>query len=236
MIRYGIALVWTFLYSVFGHFVWIVHLFVPGGLSQWFFRVYGRGLFALCGIRLEVEGLEHIDRSRRYLITANHNSLFDIPALMATLPLDVKYFAKRELARVPVFGPMLVLCRHVLVNRESRRGAVQALDAAKKTLARWSLGIFPEGTRSTDGKVHQFKTGGLTLAAEAGVPVLPVAIEGTGRLLPKGALAVRRGTIRIKVFPPVPPEEARDRKQLAERLETTIRSFIETDTHGGSNV
>jgi len=235
MIRYVGSLFFSFLWILIGHLIYPVHRLMNKGLGHWFFRTYGRLLFAGNGIRIEIEGLEHVDRTGRYLVVANHQSLFDIPLCMMAVPVETKYFAKRELARVPLFGSILYIYDHVLVDRESKRGAVRSLRDAKKTLERWSLVIFPEGTRSLDGKVHAFKTGGLALAAEAGVPILPVAIRGTGVVVPKGEMFVRRGTIKVKIFPPIPPDGAVDRKKLAERLETTIRSFIETDTDGGIN-
>ncbi|HOW51465.1 MAG TPA: lysophospholipid acyltransferase family protein [bacterium] len=235
MIRYIYALIFSFLWTIVGHIVYPFHLLTGKGLGHWFFRTYGRLLLGGSGIRVAVEGLEQVDRTGRYLVVANHQSLFDIPVCMAALPVETKYFAKRELARIPSFGAMFYFFDHVLVDRTSKRGAVRSLRDAKKVLERWSIVIFPEGTRSLDGKVHTFKTGGLALAAEAGVPILPVAIRGTGIVLPKGKNAVYPGTVHLKVFPPIPPDAAADRKQLAERLETTIRSFIETDTDGGIN-
>lgn len=236
MIRYLFSLFFSFLWTIVGHIIYPFHRLSGKGLGHWFFRTYGRLLFAGNGIRIVTEGLEHIDRNARYLVVANHQSLFDIPLCMASLPIETKYFAKKELARIPFFGAMLYLYDHVLVDRHNKRGAVRSLHDARRTLERWSLVIFPEGTRSPDGRVHAFKTGGLALSAEAGVPILPVALRGTGVVLPKGESAVRSGTVHVKVFPPIPPDGAADRKQLAERLETTIRSFIETDTQGGSNV
>lgn len=235
MIRYIYSILFSFLWTIVGHIIYPFHLLTGKGLGHWFFRTYGRQLFAGNGIRIVVEGLEHVDRTGRYLVVANHQSLFDIPVCMAVIPVETKYFAKKELARIPFFGAMFYFFDHVLVDRTSKRGAVRSLHDAKKRLERWSLVIFPEGTRSLDGKVHSFKTGGLALAAEAGVPILPVAIRGTGVVLPKGENAVRPGTVHVKVFPSIPPDRAADRKQLAERLETTIRSFIETDTDGGIN-
>lgn len=235
MIRLVLSLLHTALYAIFGHILYPFLFIARERISWWYFSTYSRILFRLNGVRVVAEGAGQVDPSRPHLVVSNHQSLFDIPVLMAVLPLDMRFFAKRELRWVPLFGTVMLLYGDVLVDRADTRGAVDALRRGKAFLARRSLVLFPEGTRSPDGKVHPFKTGGFSLATDTGTPVLPVAIRGSGDILPKKALFPRPGTIHVKVFPPVAAAAGDDRKALAARLEGTIRSFVEPDTQGGTS-
>jgi len=235
MIRLLFSLLHTILFALLGHIIYPLYFVGGEKVSRRFFANYARILFWLNGITIVTEGLEHITVTERYLIVANHQSLFDIPALFAALPISMRFFAKRELGWIPLFGSILILYGNVVVNRADARGAVKALGNARRLLAHSNLVIFPEGTRSPDGRVYTFKTGGLSLAFDTGRQILPVAIEGTGRLLPKRSLLPCPGVIRIKVFPPVKVDGITDRKILAKQLEEVIRSFVETSTKGGSH-
>ncbi len=207
------------------------YLVVGEAASYHFFRAFSRLLFSLSGVSFTVKGIEQVVPSRRYVVVANHQSFFDIPACMAALPMDTRFFAKRELVWLPFIGIIMVLYGNVIVNRADARGAVEALARAKKLLARRTLVIFPEGTRSTDGKVHTFKTAGLSLATDTGAPILPIAIQGTGKVLPKGKVIPRPGPVEVTILPPVEVAPATDRKELAARLEQAIRQVIETENH-----
>jgi len=221
----------TFVWGLIGLLLFPFYLVAPEPVSHRYFRAFARILFRLSGVTLVVSGAEQVACSRRYLVVANHQSFFDIPACMAALPMDAKFFAKRELVWFPMVGIILVLYGNVIVNRGDARGAVEALARAKRLLARRNLVIFPEGTRSPDGKVHPFKTAGLSLAVDTGTPILPVAIRGTRAALPKGGVIPRPGTVTVTVLPPVEVTPDTDRKELAARLEQMIRQVVETPTH-----
>ncbi len=231
MIRMIAVALHTFVWGLFGLALFPLYLIAPEPVSYRYFRMFARVLFRLSGVTLVVRGTEHVACARRYLVVANHQSFFDIPACMTALPMDAKFFAKRELVWLPMIGLILVLYGNVVVNRSDARGAAEALARAKRLLARRNLVIFPEGTRSTDGRVHAFKTAGLSLAVDTGTPILPVAIRGTKAVLPKGGFIPRPGTVTVTILPPIEVTPDTDRKELAARLEQMIRQTVETETH-----
>ncbi len=229
MIRFILSMFHTFVYICLAYLTYPVYRFTKGRFGYAFYRSYGRFLLFLGGVNAEVEGIEHIDPEERYLVVSNHQSLYDIPILFALLPLNLRLFAKMELGKVPVFGPILKFHEHVMVDRRNKRDAVRSIKRAVAIAKRFSFAIFPEGTRSKDGKVNKFKVAGLTIGLKAQVPILPVAIKGSGTILAGGKGRVKAGKIAVKVFPPlaVDKTEVMDRKELAEELENSIRSFVE---------
>lgn len=154
--------------------------------------------------RQKVEGLEHVDRSKSYVIVLNHNTVIDIPALYY-VPLNFRWVSKREVFRTPFFGQYLVLHGDICINRGRASEALeQMVRDGKKWIARGaSVAVFPEGTRSKDGQIHRFKAGAFTLAREAGVEILPVVLDGTKTLIRKNLLFSWRNRITIRVLPPV---------------------------------
>lgn len=163
--------------------------------------------------RQRIEGLEHVDRSRPYVIVLNHNTVVDIPALYY-LPLNFRWVSKREVFRVPFFGQFLVLHGDICIDRgRASEAMAQLLREGGKWLGRGaSVAIFPEGTRSKDGEIRRFKAGAFLLAKELGVPILPVVMDGTRTLIRKNFMFDWRNRIRIRVLPPV----AADRVAAAE--------------------
>ncbi len=174
--------------------------------------------------RIRVEGLENIDRNKAYVMTINHNSMADIIA-MYFLPLNFRWVSKREVFRIPVIGQLLTLHGDITIDRS--RGA----DAMNKVIAdgrKWigrgaSIAIFPEGTRSKDGEIARFKHGAFSLAKEAGVPILPVVVDGT-RTMMKGMLFNWRNRLTIKVLPPVPADvvASTEQTELADMTRTMM--------------
>ena len=157
--------------------------------------------------RQRVEGREHIDRKRPYVIVINHNTVIDIPALYY-LPLNFRWVSKREVFKVPFFGQFLVLHGDICIDRGR---AAEALEQMVRKGRMWigrgaSVAIFPEGTRSKDGEIHRFKAGAFTLAREAGVDILPVVMDGTRTLIRKNLLFNWGNRITIRVLPPIPAE------------------------------
>jgi 1-acyl-sn-glycerol-3-phosphate acyltransferase len=155
---------------------------------------------------LRVEGREHIDRSQVYVMVSNHQSILDILVLHA-LFVHFKWVSKKENAWIPLIGWNVVLNGYVLFDRGSRGGSLKMMRDCRAHLSRGSsLMIFPEGTRSLDGKLRPFKEGAFRLALQEGVPILPIVLEGTGESLPKQGFILRKKTrIRLRVLPPIPP-------------------------------
>jgi 1-acyl-sn-glycerol-3-phosphate acyltransferase len=161
------------------------------------------GLLA-AGVRLEVEGAELLPRDQPLIFMGNHQSNFDIMALFQAVPLRFNWLAKEELFHVPLFGRSMKRAGYIPVNRGDGREALKSLDLAARLIsAGTSVAIFPEGTRSTDGRLLPFKRGGFILAAKAGVAVVPFTIRGSREINPPDRLYLRPGTITISFAPPV---------------------------------
>jgi 1-acyl-sn-glycerol-3-phosphate acyltransferase len=165
-------------------------------------------ILRLAGVSLKVEGLENIDPKRQYIFIVNHQSNVDIPALVQALrPFQLRWLAKRELLRVPLFGWAMWAARHVTIDRADPQGALKSLARAKERLAAGiSLVVFPEGTRSRDGALQRFKKGGFLLAVQTQTPIVPITINGSGALLPAGSWRLGSGTIQVVVERPLAVE------------------------------
>jgi len=177
----------------------------------------------LAGARLEIDDAAGFPEGPAIYVS-NHESALDVWVLFRTIPRDgLRFVAKAELFRIPVFGWYLRLARFVPVDRAHRARAVQALQEAGRIVrAGTSLIAFPEGTRSADGRVQPFKKGPFVVAMEAGVPVVPIAISGAAALNPKGKLEVRRGVIRVAVGAALTPQDFSDKNALLREVRRRI--------------
>lgn len=186
-------------------------------------RLWAWLILATTGVEVEVEGLERLSRRRAYLFVANHQSFYDIPVLFAALPFQLRILAKHTLGWVPFLGWHLRRTGHVLVDR-GKAGAAVLGRVAARLADEVSLVVFPEGTRSPDGRVGPFKGGIFLLAIRAGRPIVPVTIVGTRRIMAKGKLTARPGRVRLIVHDPIDPagfNEA-EAKTLAERVRAVV--------------
>lgn len=174
--------------------------------------------------RQTIIGRELIDRKKRYVIVVNHNTVIDIPALYY-IPLNFRWVSKREVFRLPFFGPMLLVHGDIPIERGNAAAAMaKVIRDGKLWLSRGaSVAIFPEGTRSKDGEIHRFKMGAFNLAKEADVDILPVVMTGTGATF-KGWRMNWSNRIAIRVLPPVSAERvaASDVKTLAEEVRVNM--------------
>lgn len=170
------------------------------GWFDWIHRRWSRLLLWLAGTRVVAEGLEALSEREPQVLVCNHASLLDIPALFAALPVSLRFVAKIELSRVPVFAGAMRRAGHVFIDRADRDQAIAAMRRAGRRMQRegLTLVLFPEGTRSRDGRLRPFKKGAFALAAETGTAVVPVAIHGGARVLPKGRRRLEPGTIRLR--------------------------------------
>ena len=166
------------------------------------------------GVQVQVHGLERLDPSRSYIVAANHQSIYDIPIVFASLPLQLRIISKDSIGRVPFLGWHLQRTGHLLIDR-SKSGAGTMKKLARLVRQRHSLIIFPEGTRSIDGSVAKFKGGSFLIAVDAGLPVVPISIQGSRHVMFRGQLMVCPGTVTVTVHEPietagVPRNEVRD--------------------------
>ncbi|SEK32920.1 1-acyl-sn-glycerol-3-phosphate acyltransferase [Stigmatella aurantiaca] len=167
-------------------------------------RLWAPMHWRIAGAHMHVEPLPDIDWSQPYIFLMNHQSAMDIPCAFAALPVNIRFIAKHVLQYVPFLGWYMAMTGMIFINRSNRRKAMQGLkQAGARIRAGKSILAFPEGTRSTDGRILPFKKGPFALAIEAQVPIVPVAIEGSGRALPTGGINLRRHDIRVKVGMPI---------------------------------
>ena len=167
------------------------------------------------GAKLEVRGLENLKKGQPYIFVSNHQSTIDIPTLFMAIPWDTRFVAKKQLKYVPMLGWYMWAAKFVFVDRSNHREAVRSLnEAGEQIRGGISIIVFPEGTRSDDRKVHPFKKGPFALAMKARVPVVPVAIEGSGLLMPKNSWQITPGPITVSIGQPIAPEHFENNREL----------------------
>ncbi|MBL9037447.1 MAG: 1-acyl-sn-glycerol-3-phosphate acyltransferase [Archangium sp.] len=169
-------------------------------------RVWSPVLLWAGGAKLEISGLEHLQVGKPYVFVSNHQSTIDIPALFVALPVDFRFAAKRSLKYVPFIGWYMTLAKFIYVDRANHPNALASLDIAGKQIRGGiSVVMFCEGTRSEDLRILPFKKGPFALALNAGVGVVPITIEGSGRLMPKNSWNITPGPIRVRIGAPIDP-------------------------------
>lgn len=195
-------------------------------------RILVRIFFAIPPMwRFRIEGMEHVDKSKSYVIVINHRAMTDIPTLYF-LPLNFRWVSKREVFKIPFFGQFLSIHGDICIDRGRTAEAMEQLNREGKLwISRGaSVAIFPEGTRSRTGEINRFKAGAFILAREAGVEILPVVMNGTTTLVKKNRLFNWRNKIAIKVLPPVPAEQvaATEPKEMMEKVrERMVEAYDE---------
>ena len=183
-------------------------VFHSGNPSHWLARLWSWLILTTCGVTVSLSGLENLDRERNYVFAANHQSIYDIPILFAWLPFSFRILYKESLNRVPFMGWHLFLCGHISVDRSNPVRARQSLERAAQRIRQGiSVVIFPEGTRSPNGSVGRFKQGSFLLAIKSGVPVVPITISESWRIMKRGEVTVRPGEVRVHVERPIPVQD-----------------------------
>ncbi len=191
-------------------------------------RYWAKIISRLAGMRVTLHGGENLTAGQPYILAANHQSQFDIFALQGYLNIDFRWLAKKELFKIPVFGLGMRQAGYISIDRSRGREAIKSLYAAAERIAAGaSVIIFPEGTRSPDGHLQDFKSGGMVLAIKSGVPIVPVAICGTHDILPKGKLLARPGRVTINVGRPIATSNFKvsDKQELARRLHDEVAAL-----------
>jgi 1-acyl-sn-glycerol-3-phosphate acyltransferase len=178
-----------------------------GGLYDREPRDWARHLLRATGLPVEVTGLERLDPDRPCVFAANHASFVDVWVLLGCLPGSLRFIAKQELLAIPLFGSALRATGQIAVDRQRLEAATQSYaEAARDVRGGRSVIVFVEGTRSRTGRVQELKKGAFVLAIEAGVPLVPVYLLGTHRVLPRGSLWLRRGVVGLVVGEPMSTE------------------------------
>ncbi len=209
----------------------VLYRLAPDKNLAWrFAKAQARNLSRLCGVRVQVRGLQHLGRGP-YMFTPNHQSHFDIAALLGFLPGNNRFAAKRELFAQPVLGAVLRTLGMIPIDRDNPLEAIQLLN--RLTDDRFSTIIFPEGTRSRDGNLQPFKKGPFVAAIHLGVPVVPVVCKGTQQVMPKGRyLSIWPGRVEVVVLEPIPTTGLTydDRDRLRELVRQRIAAELARPT------
>jgi 1-acyl-sn-glycerol-3-phosphate acyltransferase len=186
-------------------------------------RLWGRSLFKAWGVRLHVEGAEQVDFAAPHLYMSNHQSHTDILALYATIPTPVRFLAKKELKYIPIFGWGMAVANYVFIDRGKQSEAFRSIDLAAERIAKGhAVVVFPEGTRSRDGALRDFKKGGFVLAMKSGVPVIPVGIVGTYAVLPNHSWIIHGSCdVTVRFGDPIPTTGV-TRDELMARVRAAI--------------
>ena len=201
---------------------------VPSLLMDW----WGRWFIRIGGWSVRVEGMEHLPEGGAILVS-NHQSLVDIPLLVTAINRGVGFLAKRELGRIPLFGKAMTCAGNLFVDRDDPRDAIHLMrDAVRAIRGGKLIVVLAEGTRSGDGTVGEFKPGAFYLAQKAGVPVVPVYIDGGCRALPKGSLLFRPAELVVRILPPLPPEAGTSLSKQEIALEARRRILAARDGEG----
>jgi len=159
----------------------------------------------LAGVRYRVVGKQNVDPEQNYVFMPNHQSNLDPSVVMLAIGRDLRFMAKASLFRIPVLGQAMLGGGFVPVERDVREKAMAAVDAAAVELQRGhDFLIFPEGTRSPDGRMLPLKKGPFILAIRAQVAIVPVAVRGTAALWPKGTMKIRPGDVTVEILDPIP--------------------------------
>ncbi|HEY6248688.1 MAG TPA: lysophospholipid acyltransferase family protein [Candidatus Angelobacter sp.] len=189
-----------------------------------------RGMVWLTGTRVKAEGLDKIDPKGTYIFMSNHVSNLDPIILMPLIPRRTSVLVKKELWRLPVAARAFDLASLVPVERQNRDAAIQSVRRATEVMSQGvNMMVYPEGTRSPDGRLLPFKKGPFFMAAETGFPIVPVTMVNTFEILPKGKFAAKKGTARLVFHPPIDPAKFPSRDDLAEAVANAIKSALPAD-------
>lgn len=193
-------------------------------------RHWAKALLFVSFVRLRVEGLEKLDLNASYVFVSNHLSYMDTPCILATIPVQFRFMAKKGLFKIPFLGYHLTRAGHIAVPRDNPREAVKAMAEAGKMIRERGISvlIFPEGGRSPDAKLQPFKEGAFHIALNAGVPIVPVALAGTEKVLPFGSGTVSPARVTLKIGTPIPTAGlgAKDRAGLAQQSHDQIAEML----------
>ena len=186
--------------------------------------------------RIVVSGREHLQRGKHYIIVANHQSMLDILVVCAALPINFKFLAKRELFQIPFMGWAMAAAGYIPVDRASHKSGREAMHRINRVLKKdVSVLLFPEGTRSPDGKIHAFKMGAFKLARDNRIEILPVVVDGTGQALPKKSWLIRRKSkFIVSIGKPVSLDDFADSSmdEAKEKIRHEMIGRLEHIRHG----
>ncbi|UCF93216.1 MAG: 1-acyl-sn-glycerol-3-phosphate acyltransferase [Desulfobacterales bacterium] len=166
--------------------------------------LWAKSILAVSRIKVTVNGIENIDPQTSYIFMCNHQSNFDIPVILAHLPVQFRWLAKAELFKIPILSRSMRGAGYISIDRSNQESAFKSIKQAAQTVKDGvSVMIFPEGTRSRDGKIGPFKKGGFVLAVDSGVPIVPLIIHGTRAIMAKGGMRIKPGDVVLEIAKPI---------------------------------
>ena len=224
-----VAIPLIYLYTVvMGSLSLISSLFDRAGRKQhWCAQVWCRMIAGTAGTRVRVHGAEHIRPDTSYVFLSTHQSYMDIPAMLGYLPAQLRIAAKKSLFRIPFMGWHLTRAGHIPIDRGSTERAVASMQRAADYLQQGVCAfVFPEGTRSRDGALQNFKKGGFKFALAAGLPIVPVTIVGSRQLLPRDSITFRPGDVDMYLDAPIPTADLTD-EDLGRLMQTVYDTMAE---------
>ncbi len=232
MFRTLIVILWTVPATIFFALLAILASVFDskGNLPHKSGRLWAKSILVVGRIKVTVKGLSNIDPAVSYIYMPNHQSNFDIPVLLAHLPVQFRWLAKAELFKIPIFGYAMKRVGYISIDRSKRRKAMQSLAKAAEVIRNGvSVIIFPEGTRSNDGGILPFKQGGFIVAVESGVPIVPVIIRGTHSIMPKNRISITSGSVVLEIKKPIETSNytRKTRDALMEKVRAVICSTFE---------
>lgn len=196
-----------------------------GKITHLLSKVFGNGILMIAGVKVSTSGTDKLDKNKSYIFVSNHQSYFDIPVLMHSIPNNVRFVYRENLTKIPILGWGMYLGQYIPINRENVREAMKSLkNAAEKVKRGISVAIFPEGTRSFDGTLGEFKRGMFVIADEAKVELVPTAINGSYSIMPRNKFRIQSGNVKVTFGKPVPYSKD---KVLLENIKQQILSMLE---------
>jgi len=217
--------------TIFYASVVLVAAIVSRKLARKLARDWNRRVLGIGGVKVRVTGKEKLDRGERYVFMSNHQSALDIPIIYMGIGEQISFIAKKELFMIPVFGWGMWAVGHISIDRQNARKAHASIEKAVRRLNKEnvSLILFPEGTRSKDGRVLDFKAASFTLALQAGVRLVPVAIKGAIDRLPPKSSRIVPGEVILEIGDPISAEElaGQSKADICKRVHSAIKSMVE---------
>jgi 1-acyl-sn-glycerol-3-phosphate acyltransferase len=192
-------------------------------------RLWSRGVLGSAGVRLQVRSHAKLDPRQPYVVMANHSSSVDIWAVFLAVPVPLRFIAKKQLGQIPLFGWAMRAGRFIFIDRQNAASARRSIaEAANRIREGRSVVIFPEGTRTRDGRLGPFKKGGFHLAINSGAEIVPVAIRGSRDVMPRGSLFIRAGAVAIEIGAPIPTTgvTTADRAALIQKVRARIAEML----------
>ncbi len=200
----------------------------PGGVYDHCARRWARRMIKVSGVEVKTSGFEGVPSDEPVVYVSNHQSWFDIFALLTVIPGQMRFVAKKELAKVPILGKAIRAAGHIYIDRSNRQEAFSAYERSAEYIRQgMSAVVFAEGTRSRTGELQQFKKGPFVLALAAQVPIVPVYCAGTFTLLRKGTLRIDPHPIAVMFGEPVSTEGLAydDREAMRDEIKAAIEQL-----------